>query len=452
MEGVRHSMRFAARQLWRSPGFTVAVVLTLAFAIGANTAIFSLVNALLLQDLPYPQPERIGAIYGRTTGRVMADQRRTIDGEQRELMRDRVPSLLSAVSAAGTSGTNLIVGSHAQYLSVGRVSAHYFDVLGIHPILGRNFSEEEDRLHGPEAAILSYGLWRTVFNADASVLGQAVLLKGVPYTIVGVLPERATTPLNAQIYTALQPSREGEGRAANFNAIVRLRDGATWQQADVEVERALANSVRALNFTEKQTDPTARRTYHCVPLQRAQTATLRSQVLALMLASGLILLIACANLAGLTIVRLARRTGEMATRLALGASRWQILRQLWVENLLLAVVGGAAGIAVGFFLLRGLLLLLPEHFLPVDQVRVDGRVLAFTTTLSLATSVLFGMLPAFTTKSVDLRFSFASRSVAGGGKVRLRQALIAGEVALTVVLLAAAGLLIPTAGPIDSQP
>jgi predicted permease len=446
-------MRFAFRQICRSPGFTVAVVLTLALAIGANTAIFSLVNALLLRDLPYAQPERIGAIYGRTTGqRVMADQRRTIDGEQWELMRDRVPSLLSAVSSAGTSGTNLVVGSHAQYLSVGRVSAQYFDVLGIHPVLGRNFSNEEDSLHGPRAAILSDGLWRRLFDADPNVLGRAVLLKGVPYTIVGVLPERPTTPMNAQIYTVLQASREGEGRAANFSAVVRLREGATWQEADVQLEHALANSARALNFTEKQIDPTARRTYHAVPLQRAQAAALRSQVLALMLASGFILLIACANLAGLTIVRLARRSGEMATRRALGASRWQILRQVWVENLLLAVLGGGAGIAVGSFLLRGLLLLLPEHFLPVDRVSVDRHVLAFTTTVSLATSLLFGMLPAFMMKGIDLQSSFASRSVAGGGNGGFRQALIAGEVALTVVLLAAAGLLIRTLVHLQTLP
>jgi predicted permease len=444
MEQLVQLVRFAARQLWRNPGLTATVVLTLAFSIGANTAIFSIVDALLLKDLPYAQPERIGTIYGRTTGLTTVDERRTIDGEQWELMRDRVPTLLSAVSGTGTSGANLRAGSRMQYLLAGRVSAHYFDVLALQPIIGRNFSEDEDRPHGPKAVILSYGLWRTLFDGNPGILGQSVLLKGDPYTIIGVLPERATTPLNVQIYTALQPSREGEGRAANFNAIVRLRDGATWQQADIEVEHAVANSARALHFSQKEADPSARRTYHCVPLQQAQTATLRPQVLALMLASGFILLIACANLAGLTLVRIGRRTGEIATRLALGASRWQVQRQLWVENLLLAVVGAAAGIGVGFLLLRGLLLLLPEHFLPVEQVRLDARVLAFTMSLSLVTSVLFGMLPAFTTKNVDLRSSSASRTVAGSSSMRLRQALIVGEVALTVVLLASAGLLIRT--------
>ena len=163
-----------------------------------------------------------------------------------------------------------------------------------------------------------------------------------------------------------------------------------------------------------------------------------------MLAAGFILLIACANLAGLTLVRMLRRTPEIATRLALGASRWRIQRQLWVETLLLALLGGVAGVAVGFIALRGLLLLLPEHFLPIASVPLDGRVLAFTLVISLLTSVLFGMLPALTTRKLDLRAAIASRTATASEHLRLRQALIASEVALTVVLLAASGLLIHT--------
>ena len=186
-----------------------------------------------------------------------------------------------------------------------------------------------------------------------------------------MLPEGATTPLNADLYTALQPSRDGEGGGTNFDAITRLRDGATWQQADAEINRAWSHRT---DRYELQDNPGAQVTYYSVPLQKGETAKLRPQALALMLAAGFILLIACANLAGLTLVRMLRRTPEIATRLALGASRWQIQKQLWIENLLLAVVGGAAGVAVGFLALRGLLLLLPEHFLPVASVPLDGRV------------------------------------------------------------------------------
>jgi macrolide transport system ATP-binding/permease protein len=300
------NLRLAARQLWRNPGFTVTVILTLALSIGANTAIFSVVNALLLKSLPFAQPERMGTIYARTTGTRPSDERSGIDGEKWELLRDNVPSLVSAVSGALTSGVNLQAGSHAQYLHAGRVSVHYFDVLALQPIAGRNFTEDEDRPHGPKAAILSYALWRTTFGADRNILGQAVLLKGESYTIVGVLPQDAMTPLNADIYTALQPSRDGEGQGSNFEAVTRLRDGATWAQANAEINRAWA--IRAQRF--EKSNPGAQVTYYAVPLQKGETDALRPQVLVLMLAAGFILLIACANLAGLTLVRILRRTGE----------------------------------------------------------------------------------------------------------------------------------------------
>lgn len=448
MERLGQYLRLGVRQLWRNPGFTVTVVLTLALSIGANTAIFSIVNALLLKSLPYPQSDRMGTIYMRTTGAEPFDGRKNIDGEQWELLRDNVPALLSAASSTRMSGVNLQAGSRVEYLHGGRVSAHYFDVLGIRPLMGRNFSLNEDRPQGPAAVILSYGLWQRTFGGSQDVVGKTVLLKGAEYTIIGVLGEDATTPLNADLYTALQAYRGGEGGGTNFAVITRLRDGATWQEADAELNRAWAYRSAQIG----KTDPGAKVTYYSVPLQTGETATVRPQALALMLAAGLILLIACANLAGLTLVRVSRRTSEIATRLALGASRWEIQKQLWVENLLLAVVGGVVGIAVGVVALRGLLLLLPKDFLPVATVSLDGRVLGFTVGLSLLTSVLFGMLPALTTRRVDLRSSIASRSVIGTGHTRLRQGLIAGEVALTVVLLAASGLLIRTLIHLETMP
>ena len=431
--------RYGLRQFWRNPGFTAMMILTLALSIGANTAIFSIVNALMLKSLPYSHPERMGTIYTRVTGPVASDERHHVNGEQWELLRDEVPSLIAAVSGIRASGINLQAGSHVQYIFAGRVSAHYFDVLAIHPILGRNFSDEEDRPHGPKAAILSYSVWHNIFGSNREILGQSILLKGEPYTVIGVLPDGVTTPLNAGVYTALQPSHDGEGGGTNFEAITRLRDGATWQEADAEINRAWLH--RAHRY-ELENNPGAQVAYYSVPLQKGQTATLRPQVWTLMLAAGFILLIACANLAGLTLVRVLRRTPEVATRLALGASRWQIQKQLWVENLLLAFVGGAAGVVVGLIALRGLLVLLPERFLPVASVPLDGRVLAFTLLLSLVTSVLFGMLPALVTRRFDLRSAIGNRTATGGDHVRLRQALIVSEIALTAVLLAASGLLI----------
>ena len=403
IEALIQDTRYALRQLIRNPGFTLTVIVTLALSIGANTAIFSIVNALMLKSLPYPDPERMGVIFMRIQGPGAADELHDISGEQWELLRDNVPSLISAISAGLSSGVNLQAGEKVQYIHAGRVSAHYFDVLGIHLAAGRTFSEGEDRPQGPKTVILSYRLWQGIFGGDRGLLGQTIRLKSEPYTVIGVMPEGATTPLNADVYTALQPSREGEGSGTNFDAITRLRDGASWQQADAEINRAWAGM--SADFAKRNAG--SKVSYHSVPLQKGQSAGMRPKALTLMMAAGIILLIACANLAGLTLVRILRRAPEIATRLALGASHWQIQKQLWVENILLALAGGLAGVGVGFVALRGLLTLLPEGFLPVASVPLDGRVLAFALAASMFTSVL-------------------SRDVAGAGDATSGLALIDG--------------------------
>jgi predicted permease len=448
LEVIWQDVRYGWRQLVRNPGFTAAVVVTLALSIGANTAIFSIVNALMLKSLPYPEPERVGTIFWHIEGSQPFDGRSEINGAQWELLRDDVPSLIGAVTSAISSGANLEAGKTVEYVHAGRVSAHYFDVLGIRPGIGRGFSEDEDRPHGPNGVILSFGLWRSTFHADPHLIGQRIELKGQPYAVVGVLPAGARTPFNADVYTALKPSRQGEGAATNYGVIVRLRDGASWQQADAELNRAWADEARRfVNEFHRGTKVS----FHTVPLQKGQTAALRPKALTLMLAAGFILLIACANLAGLTVVRTSRRAAEIATRLALGASQWRVRRQLWIENLLLAILGGAAGVGVGFVALRGLLSLLPPDYLPVAGVPLDARVLGFTLGASLLTSILFGMLPALALRRIDIRSFMASRTIAVE-RLRMRQVLIAGEVALTVVLMAASGLLIRTLIHLETLP
>ena len=440
MGNFRQSLVVAARQLIRNPGFSITVILTLALAIGANTAIFSIVNALFLKSLPYDRPDRMGTIFLRIQGAKPSDDPHQLDGAQWETLRDNVPSLLSAIASGATSGVNLQAGDQVEYVHQGRISAHYLDVLAVHPMLGRNFTEAEDQPHGPNAAILSYAFWRNSFAADPAMAGRTIRLKGEPYTVIGILPAGVRTPLDADLYTALQPSRQGEGAGTNYQPIVRLRDGATWQQADAELSRAWADHIAHMH----QHNPGYRFEYYFVPLQKGQTAALKPKALALMASAGFILLIACANLAGLALVRMMRRLSEVATRFALGASRWQVQKQFWIESLLLGILGGATGVGVGFAALRGLLSLLPKHYLPVSTVPLDLRVLGFTLTLSVLTAVLFGVLPALGFRRVDLRSSIASRSVAGSERLRIRQVLIAGEVALTVVLLAGSGLLIRT--------
>jgi macrolide transport system ATP-binding/permease protein len=448
MGAFGQNFRYAMRQLARNPGFTATVVTTLALSIGANTAIFSIVNALLLKDLPYAHAERMGTIFMRVQGAKPSDESHWLDGAQWELLRDNVPSVISAVASGEASGVNLQAGAQVRYVHQGRISAHYLDVLAVRPLLGRNFTPAEDVPHGANAAILSYGLWQNTFAGDRNLVGRTIHLKGEPYTVIGVLPESAETPLNADLYTALQPRRDGEGSGTNYLVINRLKDGASWQQANAELSRAWADHVAHM----EQRNPGSRYEYYFVPLQKGQTSQLRPKALALMVAAGFILLIACANLAGLAVVRAVRRVPEVATRLALGASHWQVQKQFWIENLLLGMIGGAAGIGVGFVALRGLLSLLPENYLPVAGVPLDLRVLAFTAAVSVMTAVLFGMLPALAVRRVDLRSSMASRAVAGGEGLRLRQVLIAGEVALTVLLLTGSGLLIRTLIHLETLP
>lgn len=449
MANVAQNFRFALRQLGRNRGFTTTVILTLALSIGANTAIFSLVNALMLKNLPYPHPDRLGTIFMTVRGSSTSIEGDSIDGEQWELLRDKVPSLLSGVASGISAGVNLQAGQKAEYVRQSRISAGYLDVLGIHPSMGRSFTEDEDRPNGPRAVILSYSLWQNAFAGDRGLVGQVIRLKSEPYTVVGILPQGVQTPSNADLYTPLKPSRTGEGMGTNYEVIVRLRDGATWQQADTEIQRAWAD--RARRF-EQEFAAGSRVSFQTVPLQRGQTSELRPKAIALMAAAGFILLIACGNLAGLTLVRMARQTPEIATRLALGASHWQIQRQLWTESLLLALAGGTAGIACGYAALHGLLALLPEGYLPVRDVPLDLRVLAFTSCVAMLTSLLFGMLPALAVRNVDLRSSMSKRGIAGSERLRLRQILIAGEIALTVVLLAGAGLLIRTLIHLETLP
>src|SRR3954447_26102372 len=328
MNSLFHDVRYGARQLRRNPGFTATVVLTLALSIGANTAIFSIVNALMLRSLPYSHPERVGTIFTQIRGTTVSDERHHISGEQWELLRDNVPALISAVSGIRPTGVNLEADSHVEYIHEARISAHYFDVLTINPVIGRNFTETEDVPNGPNVAVLSYNLWRNTFGSNSHTVGESIRLKGEPYTVVGILPEGATTPLNADVYTAIRASSQGEGAGTNFDCITRLRDGATWQEADAQINRAWLGRKDPYELYD---NPGAQVSYYSVPLQKGESAVLRPQALALMFAAGFILLIACANLAGLMLARMLRRTSEIATRLALGASRWRIQKQFWIE-------------------------------------------------------------------------------------------------------------------------
>jgi predicted permease len=435
------SFRGTLRRLAQSPGFALAVILTLALSIGANTAVFSLVNALLLRPLPYPQPDRLAGIE-LVSNQDAPDPSTAIDGEAWELIRDQVPQVQAAVSSMGGPGGNAInvrTPLGVRSVSSGRVSAGFFQALGELPIMGRSFTLEEDRDGGPRAAIISNSLWRTAFQSDPHVLGKTILVKGEPYSVVGVLGPRFSLPEAADIYTPIRPSRNGEGGGTNYSFMARLKPGATWQEANATLARL---HPKMLDWHEHDLRPGERRALQFIPLEEHISADQHDPALALLLATGFIVLIACANLASLTLVRMRRRSYELATRLALGAGRWPLTQQLWAESALLAIVGGVIGLVTAIGLLRALVALLPPEIVPFGGVALDGRVLFFTLAISIGTSLLFGMLPALAVFRMDPAMVLGQRTVAGTRGRRARQLLIVVEVALTVVLLAGSGLLI----------
>ncbi|MGC1359536.1 MAG: ABC transporter permease [Silvibacterium sp.] len=453
-------MKFALRRLRKSPGFAAAVIVTLALGIGVNAAVFSMVDGFMLRRLPYPEPQRIAALmtHAEGTGRsghFFTEEDDSHNADDWRLVTKNVPAVTAAAWEGqvdvGQNGVNLKTGSDTggavRFVHAAAVTAHYFEVLGIRPYLGREFSDDESRVGGPKAVVLSYGLWQTMFHGDRSVLGRAVDVKGEPYTIVGVLPQNAVTPdgSGTELWDVLQPGESGACTGYDCGILLRLKPGATWQQAQAEMGHL---HTRAGNVSR-----VAKTWLYAQPMQQYLGSDMKPKILVLMLAVGFILLIACANLAGLTLVRISRRTQELATRLALGASRFDVLQQVWMENLVLAIIGAGAGLMLANAILAALSQFLPASMIPLGGFAVDGRVLAFTVAATLLTSLLFGALPALTARGIDLRTAIAanSNSVAGGSR-RVRGVLIGAEVALTVVLVAASGLLVRTLAHLETLP
>ncbi len=440
MEKILQDIRYALRQLRKSPGFTITAIITLALGIGANTAIFSVVNALMLRPLPFPQPTRLGELITHISGPHGVVDDNNADGDTYFQVRDGIPALMVAAYGMET-GVNLQAGSSVQFVQNLRVTSKYFDVLGIPPQMGRSLSVEEDLPNGPNVAVLSAELWRSAFHADSKIIGKSIQLKGEPYTVIGVLAPGVQSPQPADVWTPLRPSRKGEGEGTNYGVLLRLKPGSTWAQANAQLSTVMPKSFRY----EMSKNPNQKMHLEGVPLQQSEAADLRPAVLGLMVAVGFILLIACANLAGLGLVRATERSGEMATRMALGATGLALARQLWIENLLVALLGGAAALGLANNCLTLLHHLLPMGLLPTNNFTLDGRVLLFTLVVSLVTSILFGMLPMLELRRIDLRSSMAAgsnRTATHTANRRTRMALISGEIALTVVLMAGAGLLI----------
>lgn len=441
------NLRYATRQLRKSPAFTVTVLGTLALCIGANTAVFTLVDTLFFRPLPYPEPQRLAALIMNEREGGASEVTTAQTGLEWELIRDHASTLESAVFAA-LGGVNLTAGKRVEYITDERVSANFFRVVGIKPLLGREFTVAEDVPGGPPLAILSFALWQRLFHQRPDVLGRTIELHGLPYTVVGVMPAGFVPPTHALtgeeapvgVWTPLQPTTTGEGAGGNYRIIARLKPGVTFADANGQLNsilRGLFDQMKQAGVSHEE---------QAIPLQTGETNNLRLSVRLLWGAVAVVLLIGCVNIAGLMLARSALRSREVATRLALGATRQAVMGELLTECLVLALGGGALGILLGKFALDGLLGLNPGAFEIWGSITLDARVMAVMLAVSLITSVLFGLAPAFEATLVDLRSSLseAGRASAGSRRQWKRQALVFAEVVLGVVLVVSAGLLIRT--------
>jgi predicted permease len=440
---LARDLRFASRSLARAPVFAAVAVLTLALGIGANAAIFSVLDATLLKTLPYADGDRLVLVSGRFTGiglpndlnAVSAPEFKDIEGGQRSF---------AAVAAVSSDSYNITVSTGPIHVQGAAVSPAFFDVLGVRPSLGRSFTPDQAQPGRDSAVVLSYGLWQRAFGGDPSVIERTIRVNGQPSVVVGVMPATFAYPNGAELWKplAFTPEDVSANNRGNhgLDVIARVKSTLTIDQARADMQTLTASIIEA-NPQYHYRDVN----YAVVLTTMAEDAVgdTRPTLYLLMGAVGLVLLIGCANVANLQLVRASARARELAVRSALGAGRGRIVGELLVESGLLAAVGGAVGLILAFWMMRALGPLaagaLPAHV----RVTIDPLVLSFTAIVSLATVLVFGVVPAVQAGGVAPgdALKASPRTTAGPRSRRLRRALVAGEMALSLVLLAGAGLL-----------
>jgi predicted permease len=449
MHNLFQDLRFSIRQLRKNPGFTLTVVLTLALGIGATTGIFSLVNAVLLRPLPFPEPDRLMNLQheSRKTGTVAPQSLSYPDFfDWRSQNRS-----FSAIASYHDNTTTLTNAGSAQILEGQIVSSDFFRVLGVHPALGRDFLTADEN-PGQNVVMLSHQLWQATFSSRPDIAGQTITLDGSAYTVAGVMPEGFSFPLQnpaPQLWTSLAadavdpdgdtPATKNRGEHL-LDVIGRLKPGVNFDQARAGLSHIDRNLAAQYPETNKFYTSTIVK-----PELEALIGDSRPALSILFAAVSFVLLIACANVAGLLLARGSRRRAEIALRAALGASRAEIVRQVLVESLLLSFLGGALGLGLSTLFLQGLLRFVPKNLPRLDSIGVDSTVLVFTILASVLTGLLFGVVPALRMSRLDPSIALrdGTRSVtAGRGQHRLHSTLVIAETALGLVLLIASGLFI----------
>ncbi|KAA6461052.1 ABC transporter permease [Acidobacteria bacterium AB60] len=444
MQSLLRNMQFAFRLMGRTPGITAAAVLTLALGIGANSAIFSVINALLLKPFPYRDPAQLVSVEVRDK---ILD--RSMNLVRYEMLRDRSRSFREMAVWANDQ-LNLTGNGEPVQIAVGRVSPNFFSLLGVVPQLGRDFTAEEGQPQGKPVVLLSDALWRARYHSDPGIVGQTVKLDATAATVIGVLPAHVTFPFvgKAEIWTpryfeySLMPTQRLRQGVGYLNLLARLRTGVTVLEANTELS-ALNEEYRRQNSTMPDADPQIALTGR--PLRDVVAGELRSKVLVLMGAVGAILLIACGNVGSLLLSRAMARRREVAVRAALGAKRSTIVGQLLTESLLLALIAAAFGIALGWGATRALAIWGAAQMPQGVPVGIDWRVLLFTLTVSVLAGILFGMAPALQLSGIDINGTLREEgrgASSSAGRVKARDVLVVGQIALSLILLISAGLLV----------